>query len=481
MKIMAFGKDLSGQLLFPPATEEAFADSLEAALSHNAQGLKRLTQATGAAVAFRGEVTRSVLDAGDPRQAGWALLVAKKDPRRQELIEVLERLAVHRGMSNPASPLEFGGEPEEEWGAWLQDNFFARQLAGDKVPQYILMVGGPGVLPFKLQSLLDTVANVGRVDFDSVAELGQYVDKLLRLEAAPEPSVRREVVLFGPDGGPQDPTYFSREYMIKPLSDYVGSALRFRATALTGHEATKQKLVEALCGTSPALVYTASHGLGLAGETLDRQKRYNGALCCQAAGPLGAEDLFSADDVPADEPFLEGSVFFQFACYGYGTPAQSDYTHWLQNVPGRCADEDFVAALPKRLLAHPRGPIAYVGHLDTAFLHGFADQDEPQVADRWHTRIQPFVHAVQSLLQVQPSGLAMEDMNKRFAVCNTLLTSTYDRLQRGTFSWTTEGRKRFVDSWIMRSDAQNYMVFGDPAARLRIPEAQDALTGRDRP
>jgi len=72
-------------------------------------------------------------------------------------------------------------------------------------------------------------------------------------------------------------------------------------------------------------------------------------------------------------------------------------------------------------------------------------------------------------------------MNKRFAVCNTLLTSTYDRLQRGTFSWTTEGRKRFVDSWIMRSDAQNYMLFGDPAARLRIPEAQDALTGRDRP
>ncbi|MGZ9190290.1 MAG: hypothetical protein ACXW39_09570, partial [Nitrospira sp.] len=29
--------------------------------------------------------------------------------------------------------------------------------------------------------------------------------------------------------------------------------------------------------------------------------------------------------IPANEPFLEGAVFFQFACYGYGTPAQSDY------------------------------------------------------------------------------------------------------------------------------------------------------------
>ncbi len=36
-------------------------------------------------------------------------------------------------------------------------------------------------------------------------------------------------------------------------------------------------------------------------------------------------------------------------------------------------EHDFVAALPKRLLAHPRGPIAYAGHRDTAWRHGFAD------------------------------------------------------------------------------------------------------------
>ena len=140
-------------------------------------------------------------------------------------------------------------------------------------------------------------------------------------------------------------------------------------------------------------------------------------------------------------------------------------------MPQKCADVDFVAALPKRLLAHPRGPIAYVGHVDTAFLHGFTDQHEPMLLERWHQRMQPFVFAVEQFLRTQPSGLAMEAMNNRYNISNALLTSAYDRQQRGTLKWTPETSRRFVDQWILRSDAQNYMVLGDPAARLRIPEA----------
>jgi hypothetical protein len=71
---------------------------------------------------------------------------------------------------------------------------------------------------------------------------------------------------------------------------------------------------------------------------------------------------------------------------------------------------------------------------------------------------------------VQPAGLAMDDMNKKYGIANITLNSFYDRLQRGAFSWTPESEKRFLDTWIIRSDAQNYMVFGDPAARLRIPK-----------
>ena len=162
----------------------------------------------------------------------------------------------------------------------------------------------------------------------------------------------------------------------------------------------------------------------------------NGAICCQTNGQLTLGDLFCVDNIPTDKPFLEGAVFFQFACFGLGTPAKSDYTHWLEGVPETYADEDFVAALPKKLLAHPRGPIAFIGHLDTAWLHGFADAADPNILDRWHTRLAPFVRAVNEILRVQPTGLAMHAMNDRYTATNSVLSNTYDRQQRGMLNWT---------------------------------------------
>jgi hypothetical protein len=449
--------------------EKAVLQSLVSSLSANVGMVRSMARATSEGVAFRGEVRRVALDPGDPKAAGWTYLINTKNPLKKEIEAVLKPLAQHRGMPEPKQPLPFGDEPPEQWLDWLHDHYYALELEGKKVPHYILIVGGPDQVPFRFQSLIDSVANVGRVDFDKTEDLKSYVDKLIRLETAQDPAVERDVVVFAPDGGPSDPTYYSREYMAKPLADHITKEFGLPTRTVFGDDATKENLIKALRGKRPALVYTASHGLGATNESLDIQKRLNGAICCQCPGQLTLDDLFAGEDIPMEEPFLEGAIFFQFACFGYGTPAESDYTHWLQNVPEKYAQEDFVAALPKRLLAHPRGPIAYIGHLDTAFLHGFADPEEPQTLDRWHTRIEPFVAAINRLLRVQPSGLAMEDMNNRYSVCNAILTNTYDRQQRGTLKWTDELGRRFLDYWIIRSDAQNYMIFGDPAAHLRIP------------
>lgn len=469
MRFMAFGKNLRGELLFKPASESAIFEALRGALDGNISALRRTAAGRPADEGFRGEMERRVRDAGDPRSAGWTYLVAKDDPQRTQIIEIVKPLAADRGMQDPASPLAFEGPAQDDWIEWLQDRYFGIELAAGQVPRYVLMIGGPDRIPFAFQSLFDTAANVGRLCFDSLDGLQAYVDKVRRLEASPDPVVKREAIFFGTDEGSNDPTYFSREYMVKPLAQYVRDSAGYAVTEITGADATKAKLAQALAGGAPALVYTASHGLGLTGQPLDDQKRYNGAICCQANGEFGYDDLFSAADVPAT-PFLEGSVFFQFACYGYGTPAVSDYTHWLAGHPERYAAADFMAALPQRLLAHPHGPIAYIGHLDTAFMHGFTDQNEPHIPDRWHARIQPFLHAIAQLLGVQPSGLAMEDMGRRYALSSAQIASTYDRDRRGSLQWTDEVKARFVDAWIYRNDAQNYMVFGDPAARLRIPE-----------
>ena len=122
-----------------------------------------------------------------------------------------------------------------------------------------------------------------------------------------------------------------------------------------------------------------------------------------------------------------------------------------------------------KLLANPRGPIAYVGHLDTAFLHGFTDASDPHIPERWHNRIAPYLSAIRRLLGVEPAGLSLEEMSQRYAACNALITTVYDRIQRNQMQWTPSAQARFIDQWIIRGDAQNYMVMGDPAAHLRIP------------
>jgi hypothetical protein len=480
-KIFANGISYStGKPLVPAIAEESFGKRIQQSLFRNAQEIQSIAQISLQATSFRREVERMVPDPGDPKKAGWTFLVSESDPRLSEIVEIIKPLAKRRGMEDPESPLTFGGQPEDEYSDWLKDNYHhSLVVEGKKAPQYVLIIGGPELIPFKFQSLLDSAAAVGRLDFDSIQDLQVYVKKLIRLEELPEPEVRKEAIMFAPDGGYPDATYYSCKYMAKPLTDYISNSLGFKMTLpMLGVNATKQNLVDSFQRCHPALVYTASHGIGASGQDLQTQKRINGAICCQPMRNQPPNDdavLFTAADVPNDdEVFLEGSIFIQFACFGYGTPAESDFMHWLEgpganDVAALNSEADFVAALPKRLLAHPHGPIAYVGHLDLAWLHGFDDPDNPLIFEKWDLRIAPFISAIDTLLkEANPVGLAMAEMNKRYDITNALLTSALDRLKRGKMQITSQFYSRIADTFITRSDAQNYMVFGDPAARLRM-------------
>lgn len=473
MRILGTGIDYStGNPLVGPLDEQAFGEAVQQSLTRNGEALRRTTRASTTATTYRDEVERERwVDLGDPKAAGWTFLVNGADPERDAIIQALRPLAEHRGMENPSSPLIFNGEAEEEWTGWLQEHYFGLELEGKKTPHYVLIAAGPGQVPFHFQALLDSAASVGRVDFDSRPNLEAYVSKLIRLETAAAPAASREVLFFAPDQGPGDATYFSRRYMAEPLAQHVKTTARFPVSTLIGENASKARFLENVRQARPALVYTASHGMGAPREGLDVQKRVNGAMCCQheRGDPL-SDWLLTADDVPESEPFLEGSVFFQFACFGYGTPAESDFQHWLPGAklqPNAAAD--FVAALPRKLLAHPRGPVAFIGHVDTAWLHGFDDPENPHLLERWSPRIAPFKKAIEILLKCQPSALSMADMNKRFDLGNAILTTTFDRMKRGNLQLTPELNERLANAFILRSDAQNYMVFGDPAAHLRIP------------
>jgi hypothetical protein len=468
MQIMGLGIDYrTGELLMKPMDSQDFAVKIWESLNKNIQDITQRTYIGSQALLFRGEVERRPTDLGNPREAGWTYIVNEKDPQKEEISRILQPLAKHRGMKDPESPMIFSGETEEEWFDWLQENYYS--IEHMERPYYVAIVGGPESFPFRLQSFLDMVTAVGRLDFDSLDGLKAYVEKVLRLEKASEPVVDRRALIFAPDGGTQDPTYFSHHYMAEPLAKHICDKCQFQTTTIAGEAATKKELESAFLNGRPALVYTASHGLkAKASESLEIQKQVNGTICCQhSAGEPLEYWGFSGDDVPFDRPFLEGAAFFQFACFGYGTPAESDYSHWFGEPELNC-EQDFVAALPKKLLSHPSGPIAFVGHLDAAWLHGFDDPDNPYPAGYWHPRMSPFISAVNKLLDTQPVGLAMDEMNARYGIGNAQLSNFLDRVKRKKASFEASW-KWLVDTFITRSDAQNYMILGDPAVRLRIP------------
>jgi hypothetical protein len=468
MKLIPNGVDFAtGLSVADPFDEADFSDRIAESMDPNAQRLRGISRATTTAGTSRGELERKPVDPGDPRAVGWTYLINGDDPDRKNLIRSIAPLAEHRDMIDPTQPLLYRAE-ETDWFEWLTEHYLG--LPAAERPLYLLILGGPESVPFRLQSLLDVAGCVGRLAFDSIEDLERYVEKVIRLETSPQPEPTSTAVFFATDHGPADATYFSRQYMAEPLAELTQKQGTFETIRLFGSEATKRNLLEASTTSRPALVYTASHGIADPSGELDRQQRYNGAILCQdeSAGQPLQERLLSADDVPTDEPFLEGAVFFQFACYGYGTPAESEFDHWRLGKPGLNAQEDFVAALPKRLLAHPHGPIGYIGHLDTAWLHAFDDPLQPHPIEPWHPRLSPFRSAVELLLGLQPCAYSMEDMNLRYDVMNAQLTNMWDQMRRSGGQRTPSIRTKLAASFIMRSDAQNYHVMGDPAARLRV-------------
>jgi hypothetical protein len=186
-----------------------------------------------------------------------------------------------------------------------------------------------------------------------------------------------------------------------------------------------------------------------------------GSLLCQDWPGLGTpprpEHCLRAADIGNDAQ-LHGLVAFLFACHGAGTPAFDQFLTDRARGPVLIAERPFVAALPQRLLSHPNGPaLAVFGHVERAW--GYSIRP-PGLGPR----LRPFRNLLSRVLKGEPVGHATKDFSDRFTASSARLNLLLDPSYPGARPPAYE----MASLWIECNDARNYVLLGDPAARLRV-------------
>lgn len=407
------------------------------------------------------------VSATDITKAGWAAVLHKdEDPLVRKEIE---RLYDHRRsqIADDARVklLEYAGEPD--WKTWLAKyKVGAGNVFPQKVPYYLLLVGGPERIPFDFSQLLSLEYAVGLLHFDSAAGYGRYVDSLIAYETGNAPPRRKEAVFFRTQEKFDRATQLSALNLVGPLADGspgladdmdrpVAETRGFATRRVWDAGATRPALAELFAppaGSDPAaFLFTASHGLGYRQPHPD-QPATQGALKCQDKAGFGAQALAETAGVR-----VHGLMAFFFACYSAGTPREEQYLRAANEPPPVLADKPFIAALPKALLSHPQGgALACIGHIERAWNYSFFfGQTGEQLIPYWN--------AVRRILAGLPVGYALKDMRERYATLSAGLSQTLWNMKFGAIPSDQE----LVTAWAERNDAGGYVVIGDPAASLR--------------
>jgi hypothetical protein len=280
----------------------------------------------------------------------------------------------------------------------------------------------------------------------------------------------REVSFFGVRNQADRATQFSADHLIKPLKETLELAEPdWKWRCLLADEAKKENLTRLLGGReTPSLFISASHGMGFpAGHP--RQLLQQGALLCQDwPGPLKhhgpiPEDFYFASNHVSEDAKLAGLIAFFFACYGGGTPQFDDFAHLTDGSQPDLAPYPFVAALPKRLLGHPKGgALAVIAHVERAWTYSF-------LWERTGEQLAVFESAITELLNGRRVGSAMEYFGSRYAELSSDLTEELkDRKARRARpeSETVAEDEALAGMWTANNDARSYVVRGDPAVRL---------------
>lgn len=462
-------------------TEPLLLNGINAATGRPSLRLSRAAlldrlQASGAAPVPK--AARRKIDVCDLAAAGWAIVFSERcpEPVRAALAPLIALRREQAAARDERCFKLLAGEKGYRAGE-TRDEFLLRQKVSPGpanpaiFPYYVLLIGGPDEIPFSFQHQLDVQHAVGRLAFDTPEEYARYAATVVAAEAG-RVKAAREIVLWSPKNPDDEATELSFEQLTTPLAEHAkgllatpGARPRCALRRLSASRATKAGLTRALSGKrAPAFLFTASHGIAFAkGHPLQRAEQ--GALLCQEwpgfehwQGPVPESFYFAGRDA-ADALNVAGMISLHFACFSAGTPQFDQFSRAKAGRPARLARRPFVAALPQRLLAHPRGSaLAVIGHVERAWTYSFFWKD-------LKCQTLAFECLLEALLDREPVGAAMESFAARVADLADQIASAAER-RREFGRAVTADELRFL--WSVYNDARCYALLGDPAVRLAV-------------
>jgi hypothetical protein len=444
------------------------------AREQNPSDAERASQAREAAItdfALTGE-----LDPADLAQAGWGVIFqAGVDNKafKDALKPLLDRRREQAGGLFKVFENEDGYRSGERAVDWLERHGSSLAVVDPSmgVPFYLLLIGSPLEIPFEFQYTLDIFWGVGRVHFASAADLRHYAEGVVTYETTAMLPHRRQIALFSTRHDFDRATQLFARLVAEPMTQQsdrwapIGKRQNFALRSFIGDAATKSQLTDIFSGNipagPPALLFTGSHGMAFRADD-PRLPSAQGALVCQdwqGFGAIGPQDWFAASDLPVGAN-LHGLIHFFFACYGLGCP-RYDHFNRLGPAPRQIAPEEMVAALPQAMLGREGGALAALGHVDRAWAFSFqSTKAEPQ--------LQSFRDVIGGILRGQRLGQATDQLNVRWGALSASLLDEVDRRAKNTSNALTD--QKLASLWVARDDARNYIVFGDPAVRLRVED-----------
>lgn len=412
----------------------------------------------------------AVRDGFDPRDlasSGWGVVFPQNvDP---EVREALAPLVEHR--RRQATVLvehrfrELDYRPDESKRTFLKRYGVAPSRAADpdRLPYYLLLVGNPGEIPWSFQHHLAVQYAVGRLDFDTAEEYACYAETVIAAETGKLAARPRRLVLFGT--AHDQTTELMAEHLIAPLRTALSSS-PYPVETILADCATKERLARLLGGDdTPALLFTASHGMSFPAGNPQQLAR-QGALLCQnsSGGGIGPDVYLTGEDVAAGAR-PAGLMAFFYACHGAGTPQFGIYPQRDASGNGSSCQEEhrllspspFVAHLPRRLLGHPAGgALAVIGHVERTWGYSF-------LADGLGSQTEVFEDCLKRLLDGCPVGAALEPFSLWLGQLATELTSL---LEEPDENRDPAEKRELVRLWTAHNDARAYALLGDPAVRL---------------